>query len=185
MTLPRSVADVIAHHVTWELEGIDRMYLNLYVPGLQSEGGVVHFFREHRGQPFASSVLMEPISKRFRAAVMAFEQAEGIRLVTFHPGERKEDIAAAHRARVARGGDRVRRASPGEDAGLPHREAPQPAHRPDLSLDRADDRDDHAPLLLRHRSISGRKGGCSDAEEGGGDDGQPASPAIVHAVVQG
>ena len=37
MTLPRSVADVIAHHVTWELEGIDRMYLNLYVPGLQSE----------------------------------------------------------------------------------------------------------------------------------------------------
>jgi hypothetical protein len=34
MTLPRSVADVIAHHVTWELESIDRMYLNLYVPGL-------------------------------------------------------------------------------------------------------------------------------------------------------
>src|SRR5262245_60769244 len=99
MTLPRSVADVIAHHVTWELESIDRMYLNLYVPGLQSEGGVVHFFREHRGQPFASAVVMEPISKRFRAAVDAFVAAEGIPLITFHPGERKEDIAAAHRAR--------------------------------------------------------------------------------------
>jgi hypothetical protein len=100
MTLPRSVADVIAHHVTWELESIDRMYLNLYVPGLQSEGGVVHFFREHRGQPFASAVVMEPISKRFRAAVDAFVAAEGIPLITFHPGERKEDIAAAHRARL-------------------------------------------------------------------------------------
>jgi len=99
MTLPRSVADVIAHHVTWELEGIDRMYLNLYVPGLQSEGGVVHFFREHRGQPFASAAVMEPISRRFRAAVEAFVAAEGIPLITFHPGERKEDIAAAHRAR--------------------------------------------------------------------------------------
>jgi hypothetical protein len=99
MTLPRSVADVIAHHVTWELESIDRMYLNLYVPGLQSEGGVVYFFREHRGQPFASSALMDPITKRFRAAVDAFVAAEGIPLVTFHPGERKEDIAAAHRAR--------------------------------------------------------------------------------------
>jgi hypothetical protein len=99
MTLPRSVADVIAHHVTWELESIDRMYLNLYVPGLQSEGGVVYFFREHRGQPFASSALMDPITKRFRAAVDAFVAAEGIPLITFHPGERKEDIAAAHRAR--------------------------------------------------------------------------------------
>src|SRR5215813_8949736 len=102
MTLPRSVADVIAHHVTWQLEGIDRMYLNLYIPALQSEGGVVHFFRQHRRQPFASAVVMEPISKRFRAAVDAFVAAEGIPLVTFHAGERKEDIAAAHRARFQR-----------------------------------------------------------------------------------
>lgn len=45
---------------------------------------------------------MEPISKRFRAAVAAFVQAEGIPLITFHPGERKEAIAAAHRARFPR-----------------------------------------------------------------------------------
>jgi len=42
------------------------------VPLLQSEDGVATFFREHRGQPFASSVLMEPISRRFRGAVDAF-----------------------------------------------------------------------------------------------------------------
>jgi hypothetical protein len=34
MTLPRTVADVLAEHVTFEVECIDRMYLNVYVPQL-------------------------------------------------------------------------------------------------------------------------------------------------------
>lgn len=29
MSIPRSVAEVIRHHVTLEVEGIDRMYLNV------------------------------------------------------------------------------------------------------------------------------------------------------------
>ena len=33
MTVPRSVAEVLTGHVTLEVEGIDRMYLNVYVPG--------------------------------------------------------------------------------------------------------------------------------------------------------
>ena len=33
MSVPRSVAEVLAEHVTLEVEGIDRMYLNVYVPG--------------------------------------------------------------------------------------------------------------------------------------------------------
>jgi hypothetical protein len=32
MSLPRSVADVLKDHVTLEVEGIDRMDLNVYVP---------------------------------------------------------------------------------------------------------------------------------------------------------
>src|SRR5437016_6596595 len=98
MTLPRSVADVIAHHVTGELESIDRMYCNVYVPQLQREGGVAAFFREHRGYPFASSVLMDPISKRFVAAIHDFVQVEGVPLITFPRDRRKEDVAAAYRA---------------------------------------------------------------------------------------
>jgi len=43
-------------HVTLEVESIDRMYLNVYIPKLQCERGVVGFFRYHRGHPFASSV---------------------------------------------------------------------------------------------------------------------------------
>lgn len=39
MSLPHSVAEVIQEHVTLELECIDRMYLNVYVPALQHERG--------------------------------------------------------------------------------------------------------------------------------------------------
>ena len=36
MSLPRTVADVLREHVTLEVEGIDRMYLNVYQPRLQT-----------------------------------------------------------------------------------------------------------------------------------------------------
>jgi hypothetical protein len=32
MSLPQTVAEVLREHVTLEVEGIDRMYLNVYVP---------------------------------------------------------------------------------------------------------------------------------------------------------
>jgi len=50
-----------------EVEGIDRMYLNVYVPALQRAGGVSSFFRFHLGNRFASSALMDPITKAFIA----------------------------------------------------------------------------------------------------------------------
>ena len=43
MTLPRSAADVLAGPVLFELEAIDRMYLNLYQPRLQHGAGVAAF----------------------------------------------------------------------------------------------------------------------------------------------
>src|SRR5690349_23383540 len=66
MSVPRTVAEVLSDHVTLEVEGIDRMYLNVYVPGLQREQGVACFFRFHRGHQFVSSALMDPISKADR-----------------------------------------------------------------------------------------------------------------------
>src|SRR5215831_16661710 len=38
MTIARSVADVLRNHVVLEYEAIDRMYLNVYVPHLQTVG---------------------------------------------------------------------------------------------------------------------------------------------------
>ena len=66
--IAQSVADILGRHVRLAVEGIDRMYLNIYVPQLQSERGVVRFFREHRGQPLPSAALMSPISRTFVAA---------------------------------------------------------------------------------------------------------------------
>src|ERR1700694_610912 len=58
-----SVAGVLAEHVTLEVEGIDRMYLNVDIAGLQREQGVVGLFRFHRGHQFVRSALMDPISR--------------------------------------------------------------------------------------------------------------------------
>jgi hypothetical protein len=102
MSVPRSVAEVLDEHVTLEVEGIDRMYLNVYVPQLQREQGVASFFRFHRGHQFASSALMDPISKTFVAALEAFARREQVPMIPFRKGQRKDDIAAEHRKKFTR-----------------------------------------------------------------------------------
>src|ERR1700752_152018 len=97
MSLSRSVAEVLREHVTLEVEGIDRMYLNVYVPALQRAGGVASFFRFHLGHRFASSALMDPITKAFIAQMEQFAKQEKVPIVPFEKGQRKDDVAAAYR----------------------------------------------------------------------------------------
>jgi len=104
MSVPRTVAEILVEHVTLELEGIDRLYLNVYVPQLQHDGGVVQFFRGHRGQPIASSALMAPISRTFVAAIERFVREQDVPLITFTKGQRKDDVAKAHLARFEAAG---------------------------------------------------------------------------------
>ena len=92
MSVPRNIAEIIQHHVTFELECIDRMYLNVYVPALQCESGVAGFFRRHRGYPFASSALMDPMTKSFVAATEQFAKDHQVPLIPFHKGQRKDDV---------------------------------------------------------------------------------------------
>src|ERR1700758_3314955 len=99
MSLPRSVAEVLKDHVTLEVEGIDRMYLNVSQPRLQTDRGVAAFFRFHRGETFASSALMAPMSTAFIAAVDHFVAREQIPLITFAKGQRKDDIALEYQSR--------------------------------------------------------------------------------------
>jgi hypothetical protein len=96
MSIARSVAEILSEHVTLELEGIDRMYLNVYVPRLQREAGVAGFFRFHRGHRFVSSVLMDPISKAFVEAIERFARAQALEVVAFRKGERKDAVAAGY-----------------------------------------------------------------------------------------
>lgn len=99
MSVPRSVAEVIREHVTLEVEGIDRMYLNVYQPKLQHDRGVVTFFHYHRQQPVVSSALMAPISTTFIKNIEAFAQANDIPLFPFDKEQRKDDVAAEYRTR--------------------------------------------------------------------------------------
>ena len=99
MTLPRTVAEILRDHVTLEVEGIDRMYLNAVVPILQSEGGISWFFRECRGDAFASSALMAPMTRAFVEALEDFARSESVDVVTFEKKQRKDDVAAEYRAR--------------------------------------------------------------------------------------
>jgi hypothetical protein len=93
MTVARSVADVLDDHVTLEVECLDRMFLNVYQPRLQHVGGVVSFLRGHRGAAFASSALMDPISKAFVGALHRYCQDHQVPLVDFVRGQRKDDLA--------------------------------------------------------------------------------------------
>jgi len=99
MSLPRTVSDILREHVTLETEGIDRMYLNVYVPILQREQGISWFFRAHRGHAFASSALMAPITKAFVAQIEAFADQEGVSLITFEKHQRKDDVVEGFRRR--------------------------------------------------------------------------------------
>ena len=65
MNVARSAAEVLSQHTTLVLECVDRMYLNVYVPLLQTAAGAAHFFREMRGVAWPSTVLMAPITERF------------------------------------------------------------------------------------------------------------------------
>jgi hypothetical protein len=98
MSLARSVAEVLKQHVTLEIESIDRMYLNAYVPQRMHALGVVSFFRFHQGYAFASSALMAPISKAFIAAIERFSRDHAVPLIPFEKGQRKDDVAARYRA---------------------------------------------------------------------------------------
>ena len=99
MTVARSVADVLTDHTVFEVESIDRMYLNVWQPRLAYGGGVAGFFVGHRGYHYASTALMDPMTKTFVADIHGFVAARGLELVHFAKGQRKDDLAQEFLAR--------------------------------------------------------------------------------------
>jgi len=99
--IAQSVAEIISRHVRLAVEGVDRMYLNVFVPGLQYEQGIVQFFRTHRGQPLPSAALMSPMTRDFVAKLEDFVAKHDIPLVQFEKGQRKDAVMAEHLRRFA------------------------------------------------------------------------------------
>ena len=94
--MPQSATEVLREHIELEVESIERMYLNVYVPQLQHAMGVVSFFRSHRGATFASSALMAPITAEFVKSMNEYAKSNEIPIFTFPKGERKDEIAARY-----------------------------------------------------------------------------------------
>lgn len=88
-----NVEKILAERVEFQVESIDRMYLNLYVPRIQHPNGVLQFLLGHRKQRIASPALFGQMTHDFVADVNAFADEKGIPVVTFPKGQRKEEVA--------------------------------------------------------------------------------------------
>jgi len=98
MNVPRSVADVLNDHVVFEVECIDRMYLNVYVHGLQYAAGLVGYVHKRLDMPIASTAPLAKISNRLTRAVRRFALDQHVPWVNFVKGQRKDDVMHEHLA---------------------------------------------------------------------------------------
>ena len=95
MKLSKSVAELQREHVVLELECIDRMYLNAYVPQLTTEGGIAGFVRGYLGHRFASTKAVAQMTDAFVESIMQFGLDHKIDRVRFKKGQRKDHVMQA------------------------------------------------------------------------------------------
>src|SRR2546425_11740176 len=101
-----NIDTIIRHHVSLSITCLDRLYINGYVPTLQTSGQLCYFLREHLGNPIPSPALFSPLHDRFVGSIKTFAESHRVPIVHFARGERKDDVAWRFRARVkgAQGG---------------------------------------------------------------------------------
>ena len=87
-----TVSDLLAGHVGLDIESLDRVYLNGYVPNLQVSGQVVSFMTGHLGYPIPSPAIMERIGTAFRRQVRLFAATHQVPIVVFGKDDRKQDV---------------------------------------------------------------------------------------------
>jgi hypothetical protein len=93
-----TVNDVLDGHVSLDVECLDRIYLNGYVPNLQVGGQVVSFMTAHLGMPVPSPAILEKIGTAFRRLVTRFAEDEHIPVVRFGKNDRKIEVMRRHLA---------------------------------------------------------------------------------------
>ena len=76
-----NIETIIRDRVTLTVDCIDRLYLNGYVPRLQTAGQLVGFLRDHLGNPIPSPALLRPLHDRFVRDVTTFADAGQIPVV--------------------------------------------------------------------------------------------------------
>lgn len=97
-------AMLLRDHVTLTCRCVDRIFLQAYVPRLQSVGMVCQFLRWQRGYPIPSSAAFGKIGEAFAAQVHKFARQNGIPVRHFAKGEKKEEVARPYIQAAAAGG---------------------------------------------------------------------------------
>ncbi len=87
-----TAGELLDGHSVLDIECLDRIYLNAYVPILQSSGQVVAFMTQHLGMPIPSPALLEKIGTKFRRSVESYASGNEIPWVRFGKGDRKIDV---------------------------------------------------------------------------------------------
>jgi hypothetical protein len=88
-----TVAEILKEHVTLDVECFDRLYLNGYIPSLQTEGQLTYFLTQHLGNKIASPALLGRITTDFVKRVESFISEKGIPRIDFKKKDRKDTIA--------------------------------------------------------------------------------------------
>jgi hypothetical protein len=105
-----NINDVLEGHVRLDLECVDRLHLNAYVPRLQVGGQAVRFLCGHLGYKLGSSALFGQIGNRFRREVSAFAREREIPVLQLAApdrsrwDDRKLDRVRPHLQRAEREG---------------------------------------------------------------------------------
>jgi hypothetical protein len=84
---------VLRDHVTLKCRSIDRIFLQGYVPKLQTVGRVCTFLRWQRGFKIPSSAAFGKIGEAFVKAIHKFAEDNNIPVVKFEKGQDKEEVA--------------------------------------------------------------------------------------------
>jgi len=101
-------ATLLRDHVTLKCRSIDRIFLQAYVPKLQSVGQVCIFLRWQRKFKIPSSAAFGKIGEAYVKAIHQFAQRHQIPVVQFEKGQDKEEVARPYLEAAAREGkDRV------------------------------------------------------------------------------
>jgi hypothetical protein len=92
-----NVNEILRDHITLSIDCMDRIYLNGYIPSLQVPGQLVNFLTKHRGHKIPSPALLGQIGDQFTKAVKDYAQENGIPILHFEPGQRKDEVATSYR----------------------------------------------------------------------------------------
>ena len=84
---------LLRDHVTLTCRSIDRIFLQAYVPKLQTVGWVCQFLRWQRGFVIPSSAAFGKIGDAYVAEVHRWAKDHDVPMIHFGKGENKEAIA--------------------------------------------------------------------------------------------